>query len=65
MIEVMNKRKVIRVLALMIVCILVATVIAYFICRPANEWLAFYVACSGGVLIVNLILSIVFISHSR
>jgi zinc transporter ZupT len=57
----MNKKNVIRVLLLLVAGILVTTIIAYYIYAPANEWLAFYIACSGGVLIVNLIISAIFV----
>lgn len=57
----MNKRTVIlRTLAMLIGLITVATVIAYFVLRTDREWLAFYVACCGGVLVVNLVLMMVF-----
>jgi zinc transporter ZupT len=57
----MNKKKVIRVLLFLVTGIFVATVVAYYIYEPVNEWLAFYIACSGGVLIVNLIISAIFV----
>ena len=57
----MNKRTVIlRTLAVLIGLIAVATVVIYFVLRSDREWLAFYVACCGGVLVVNLGLMMVF-----
>ena len=51
----MNKRTVIlRTLAVLMGLITIGTVVAYFLLRPNREWLAFYVACCGGVLVVNL-----------
>lgn len=58
----MRKRKIIlRILLIMIILIAIGSTIAYFILRPEKEWTAFYVACCGGVLIVNLILSMIFV----
>jgi hypothetical protein len=41
--------------------IAIASAIAYFVIVQDREWLAFYVACCGGVLIVNLIILAVFV----
>lgn len=60
----MNRKKVIRVLLFIIAGILIATVVAYFVYEPVNEWLAFYIACGGGVLIVNLIISVIFVNKN-
>lgn len=57
----MNKRTVIlRTLAVLMGLITVCTAVAYFVLRSDREWLAFYVACCGGVLVVNLGLMMVF-----
>lgn len=57
----MNKRTVIlRTLAVLMGLITVGTAVAYFVLRPDREWLAFYVTCCGGVLVVNLGLMMVF-----
>lgn len=45
---------------MLIVLIGVASAVAYFVLRPEKEWMAFYVLCCGGVLIVNLILMMIF-----
>ncbi|MDR1115376.1 MAG: hypothetical protein LBL33_04390 [Tannerella sp.] len=60
----MNKKKVIKVLLFIIMFVIIATIVAYFIYEPINEWLAFYIACSGGVLSVNLIISIIFVNKN-
>ncbi len=57
----MGKRKIIlRILSVLIVLIGVASAVVYFVLRPEKEWMAFYVLCCGGVLIVNLILMMIF-----
>ena len=57
----MNKRTVIlRTLAVLMGLITIGTAVAYSLLRPDREWLAFYVACCGGVLVVNLSLMMVF-----
>ncbi|MDR0348107.1 MAG: hypothetical protein LBH90_01265 [Tannerella sp.] len=58
------RKKIIRVLLIVIMLILIATVVVYFIFRKEREWLAFYMACGGGVLIVNLILSVIFVDKN-
>lgn len=57
----MNKRKVIKILIAVILLIITAGAIGYFYYEPEKPWLAFFIACSAGALIVNIILSIVFI----
>jgi Na+/citrate or Na+/malate symporter len=52
-------------LLLVILLILIATVITCFtFLRKEKEWLAFYIACCGGVLTVNLILSIILVNKN-
>jgi len=60
----MKRTKVIKVLLTIIVLISIATVTAYFIYAPEKPWIAFYIACCGGVLVVNLIISIIFVSKN-
>ena len=45
----MNKKTLTRVLLGLIAITTVATVIAYFVIKPDRPWMAFYVACCGGV----------------
>jgi len=60
----MNRKRTIRIIVIIIGLIVIATLVAYFVYRPEREWLAFYIACCGGVLVVNLILSIIFVSKN-
>jgi intracellular septation protein A len=60
----MNKKKIRRILLFIAIFILIATVVAYFAYEPANEWLAFYIACCGGILVVNVIISVIFINKN-
>jgi len=51
-----------RVLLIVIIVIAIGSTIAYFVYESQNKhWTAFYVVCCGGVLIVNLILSMIFV----
>ena len=49
----MNKKTFTRVLIGLSVITAVATLITYFVMKPEKPWLAFYVACCGGVLVFN------------
>ena len=49
------KRKIIRILLILIALILITATFFYFIYEPDKPWLAFYIACCAGVLVVNLI----------
>ncbi|MDR3252037.1 MAG: hypothetical protein LBT35_00495 [Tannerella sp.] len=60
----MNRKKIIRIIVIIIGLIVIATLVAYFAYRPEREWTAFYIACCGGVLVANLILSIIFVSKN-
>lgn len=44
--------------------IAIGSMIMYFVLKPEKPWMAFYVACCGGILIVNLILSMIFIKKN-
>jgi len=55
----MNRRKAfITVIVTLIVIIAIASVILYFVIAPDKPWMAFFVACCGGVLVLNLLLSL-------
>ncbi|MDR0573663.1 MAG: hypothetical protein LBG96_06465 [Tannerella sp.] len=58
------KKKVVKTLLILIAFIAMATAIACFIYIPDKPWLAFYIACCGGVLIANLIISVIFASKN-
>ena len=58
----MSKKQIIlRIIYVLIASIAIASLIAYFVLVRDREWLAFYVACCGGLLIVNLFIIIVFV----
>jgi len=57
----MNKKIIQRVLIGLIVIIVIASVICYMVLQP---WKAFYLACCGGVIIINLLLSLFFVSKN-
>lgn len=46
------------IITVMIIIITLATVILYFLWKDARPWTAFYVACCGGVLVLNLLFSL-------
>ena len=60
----MNKKTLTRVLLGLIAITTVATVIAYFVIKPDRPWMAFYVACCGGVLVFNFLISL-FLVHKN
>jgi len=60
----MKRTKIIRALLVVLLLIIIGTVVAYFVYRPEKPWLAFYIACCGGVLIVNLIITIIFVNKN-
>ena len=56
-----RKKKVIRVLLVIIGLIAAASIYFYF---TLPEWKAFYIACCGAVLILNLAFAIFFINRN-
>ena len=60
----MNKKTLTRVLLGLIAITTVATVIAYFVIKPEKPWLAFYVACCGGVLVFNFLISLFLVNKN-
>ena len=50
----MNKKTITRVLLGLIAITIIATGIAYFVIKPDRPWMAFYVACCGGVLVFKI-----------
>ena len=60
----MNKKTLTRVLLWLIAITTVATVIAYFVIKPEKPWLAFYVACCGGVLVFNFLISLFLVNKN-
>ena len=60
----MNKKTLTRVLFGLIAITIVATVIAYFVIKPDRPWMAFYVACCGGVLVFNFLISLFMVNKN-
>ena len=60
----MNKKTLTRVLFGLIAITIVATVIAYFVIKPDRPWMAFYVACCGGVLVLNFLISLFLVNKN-
>ena len=60
----MNKKTLTRVLLGLIAITTVATVIAYFVIKPDRPWMAFYVACCGGVLVSNFLISLFLVNKN-
>lgn len=60
----MNKKTLTRVLFGLIAITIVATVIAYFVIKPNRLWMAFYVACCGGVLVFNFLISLFLVNKN-
>ena len=60
----MNNKTLTRVLLGLIAITTVATVIAYFLIKPDRPWMAFYVACCGGVLVFNFLISLFLVNKN-
>ena len=60
----MNKKTLTRVLFGLIAITIVATVIGYFVIKPDRPWMAFYVACCGGVLVFNFLISLFLVNKN-
>lgn len=60
----MNKKTLTHVLLGLIVITIVATIIAYFVIKVDRPWLAFYVACCGGVLVFNFLVSLFLVNKN-
>ena len=60
----MNKKTLTRVLFGLIAITIVATVIAYFVIKPDRPWMAFYMACCGGVLVFNFLISLFLVNKN-
>ena len=56
-----RKKKVIRIL-LILIGLIAATAVYFYFTLP--QWKAFYLACCGGVLILNLVFAIFFINRN-
>lgn len=60
----MNKKTLSRVLLGLILMTAVATVVAYFVLKADRPWMAFYVACCGGVLVFNFLISLFLVNKN-
>lgn len=60
----MNRKTLTRVLIGLIAITAVATTIAYFVMEKDQPWLAFYVACCGGVLVFNFLISLFLVNKN-
>ena len=59
-----KKQIILRTIFVLIAIIAMASIIAYFILVRDREWTAFFAACCGGVLIVNLIIMAIFVQKN-
>ncbi|WP_165154091.1 hypothetical protein [Parabacteroides sp. ZJ-118] len=60
----MNKKAFTHVLIGLSVITGAATLIAYFAIKPEKPWLALYVACCGGVLVFNFLISLFLVNKN-
>ena len=60
----MNKKIVSRILMALVVITIVMATIAYFALKASRPWMAFYVACCGGVLVFNFLISLFLVSKN-
>ena len=60
----MNKKTLTRVLIGLTIITVIATVITYFVIRVDRPWMAFYMACCGGVLVFNFLISLFLINKN-
>ena len=60
----MNNKTLTRVLWGLIAITVIATVITYFVMKPDRPWMAFYVACCGGVLVFNFLISLFLVNKN-
>ena len=60
----MKKKRILGIIGGLIGVIFVVALVAYLKYEPDKPWFAFFIACCGGVLIVNLIISMLFINKN-
>lgn len=60
----MNKKTLSRVLIGLSIITAVASVITYFVLKPDRPWMAFYLACCGGVLVFNFLISLFLVNKN-
>jgi len=60
----MNKKVFSRIFIGLTIAIVIATVIAYFVLRSTRPWMAFFVACCGGVIAFNFLITLFLIKKN-
>ena len=60
----MNKKTLTRALTGLIILTVIVTVITYFVMKPDRPWMAFYMACCGGVLVFNFLISLFLVNKN-
>ena len=60
----MNKKTLTRILLALSALTAVATLIVYFVLQGEKPWMAFYVACCGGVLVFNFLISLLLVNKN-
>lgn len=60
----MNKKTLTRVLIGLTIITVIGTTIAYFVMKPDRPWMAFYMACCGGALVFNFLISLFLINKN-
>jgi hypothetical protein len=60
----MKRRLVLRIILIIMAVVVIASTVAYFWFKAQKPWLAFFIACSGGVLLANLIIIGIFVAKN-
>lgn len=60
----MNKKTLSRILIGLSIITAVASVITYFVLKTDRPWMAFYLACCGGVLVFNFLISLFLVNKN-
>ncbi|MEG1543661.1 MAG: hypothetical protein RR382_03925 [Tannerellaceae bacterium] len=60
----MNKKTLSQILIGLSVITAVGSVIAYFVLEPEKPWMAFFVACCGGVFVFNFLVSLFLVNKN-
>ena len=61
----MNKKILTRILIGLILITVVGTGITYFVMKGEKPWMAFFVACCGGVLVFNFLVSLFLVQQKN
>jgi hypothetical protein len=55
----MGKKKIFTIILLSLIAItIIGTAISYFILNEEKPWIAFFILCCGGLLVVNFLVSL-------